>query len=308
MPGRSIKRIAWLLLAGLVVAAPVNWASGWRLFELADFKWQQWRNARQGQQQSALWLPDYQVEIEALPLAGLRNVSALTYDPDRRSLFSVTNKNAELLELSLDGKVLQRIPLTGFGDAEAVEYISPGIYVISDERRHKLFRVHVDEHTRWLDSADSEQLTLQVGPQDNQGFEGLAYDPAGKRLFIAKERDPLRILSVEGFPRDGYGPALPVTVEDDRQRDQGLFVRDLSALQFDPRSGHLLVLSDESKIILELDLAGKPVSSMLLWRGMHGLKRSVPQAEGLALDEQGVLYLVSEPNLFYRFARPSLEN
>ena len=36
----------------------------------------------------------------------------------------------------------------------------------------------------------------------------------------------------------------------------------------------------------------------------HGLKRGVPQAEGLAIDDQGVLYLVSEPNLFYRFAKP----
>ena len=40
-----------------------------------------------------------------------------------------------------------------------------------------------------------------------------------------------------------------------------------------------------------------------LLRGMNGLKRSVPQAEGLAMDEQGTLYLVSEPNLFYRFGR-----
>jgi uncharacterized protein YjiK len=39
-------------------------------------------------------------------------------------------------------------------------------------------------------------------------------------------------------------------------------------------------------------------------RGRHGLQRSVPQAEGLASDEQGNLYLVSEPNLFYRFSKP----
>jgi uncharacterized protein YjiK len=66
----------------------------------------------------------------------------------------------------------------------------------------------------------------------------------------------------------------------------------------------LLALSDESGLILELDLAGEPISSLLLWRGLHGLKRRVPQAEGLALDDRGVLYLVSEPNLFYRFAKP----
>lgn len=298
----SLKRLSVLLLF-LVAVVAIMLGSNWRLFELAQFQWQAWRNAGQWRQES-LWLPDYQVQIEARAIAGLENVSALTFDPDRRSLLSVTNKANELIELSTDGELLRRIPLTGFGDTEAVEYISQGIYVISDEHGQRLFRVHVDERTRWLDAADSEQLTLPNGPHDNNGFEGLAYDPAGQRLFIAKERNPLRIFSVAGFPRDGYGPPVEVRVKSDRQRDRELFVRDLSALQFDPHTGHLLALSDESGLILELDLAGEPISSLLLWRGLHGLKRRVPQAEGLALDDRGVLYLVSEPNLFYRFAKP----
>ena len=57
--------------------------------------------------------------------------------------------------------------------------------------------------------------------------------------------------------------------------------------------------------MIELDLDGRPISTLSLLRGMHGLKRSVPQAEGLAMDEQGTLYLVSEPNLFYVFAKPT---
>ena len=275
----------------------------WRLFERAWFSVQEWRHAAEWQGRS-LWLPDYRVTVEAQVIDGLSDdVSALTYDPDRRSLFTVTNQRAELIELSLAGKILRRMPLTGFGDAEAVEYISPGIYVISDERAQRLFKVHVDDNTRWLDAADSEQLSLGLGLNGNRGFEGLAYDSQGRRLFVAKERDPLRILEITGFPGDEQRLNLQVT--DDQRRDRGLFVRDLSSLQFDERSGHLLALSDESRLVIELDLAGRPISTLSLLRGMHGLKRSVPQAEGLAMDEQGTLYLVSEPNLFYVFAKPA---
>jgi uncharacterized protein YjiK len=275
----------------------------WRLFERAWFSVQEWRHAAEWQGRS-LWLPDYRVTVEAQVIDGLSDdVSALTYDPDRRSLFTVTNQRAELIELSLAGKILRRMPLTGFGDAEAVEYISPGIYVISDERAQRLFKVHVDENTRWLDAADSEQLSLGLGLNGNKGFEGLAYDSQGQRLFVAKERDPLRILEITGFP--GNEQRLNLQVTDDQRRDRRLFVRDLSSLQFDERSGHLLALSDESRLVIELDLDGRPISTLSLLRGMHGLKRSVPQAEGLAMDEQGTLYLVSEPNLFYVFAKPT---
>ncbi len=305
MPLLSKSR-AVLITGLLLVLLPLLWAGQqWRVFERGWFAVQEWRHAAEWRERS-LWLPDYQVVIEAQPIAGLEDdVSALTYDPDRRSLFSVTNHKAELIELSLNGQVLRRIALVGFGDAEAVEYIGPGTYVISDERAQRLFKVHVDERTRWLDAADSEQLSLGLGLNGNKGFEGLAYDSQGRRLFVAKERDPLRILEITGFP--SAEQRLNLHVADDLKRDRRLFVRDLSSLQFDERSGHLLALSDESRLVVELDVDGRPISTLSLLRGMHGLKRSVPQAEGLAMDETGELYLVSEPNLFYRFTKKAGE-
>jgi uncharacterized protein YjiK len=88
-------------------------------------------------------------------------------------------------------------------------------------------------------------------------------------------------------------------------RDAGMFVRDLSSLQYDERSGHLLALSDESRLILELDVDGRPLSTMSISGGRQGLKKTVPQAEGIAMDDDGTLYLVSEPNLFYVFKKPT---
>ncbi|PDQ07840.1 hypothetical protein CJZ73_23850 [Salmonella enterica subsp. enterica serovar Enteritidis] len=42
---------------------------------------------------------------------------------------------------------------------------------------------------------------------------------------------------------------------------------------------------------------------MSLRRGHCGLRRDIPQAEGIASDDRDTLWIVSEPNLFYRFTR-----
>ncbi len=289
-----------LLLLGLL-------AQEYGLFGRAWFNVQQWQHAAKWQEGS-IWLSDYQVEIEAKPIAGLDDdVSALTFDPDRNSLFTVTNDKPQLIELSLEGEILRRIELQGFGDTEAVEYISPGLYVITDERRQRLIKVRVDDTTTALHADQAQQLSLSIGLNGNKGFEGLAYDSAGQRLFVAKERDPLRIYEIHGFPQRDPQQPFAVHVVDDHQRDAGLFVRDLSSLQFDERTGHLLALSDESRLVLELNVDGQPISSLSLLGGRNGLKRSVPQGEGIAMDDQGTLYLVSEPNLFYRFRKPEAE-
>lgn len=290
-----------LLLAALMLAAVA--AQQFRLFERGWFVVQEWRHAAEWRDKS-IWLPDYVATLQAQPIVGLEDdVSALTYDPDRRSLFTVTNQQPRIVELSLDGRILRQVPLVGFGDPEAIEYISPDLYVITDERLQRLVKVRLTESTPYIDAADSQQLSLGIGLNGNKGFEGLAYDRQGQRLFVAKERDPVSIYEIHGFPHTNPDKPFAVHVVDDPKRDARLFVRDLSSLQYDERSGHLLALSDESRLVLELNADGKPISGLSLLGGQQGLKKGVPQAEGLALDDAGNLYLVSEPNLFYVFKK-----
>lgn len=285
-----------LILCGALFAYG---AQQYRLFELA---WFEIRSVWQPSQ-SALGLPRYRAEIQAQPIDGLdADVSALTYDTQRNTLFTVINKKAELVELSLQGEVLRRIALHGFGDAEAVEYISPGVLVISDEREQRLVRVAIDDQTHVLEASQGQQLGLGLGRNGNKGFEGLAYDSQGKRLYVAKERDPMRIYEIDGFAEPGREG---IHITENPERDARMFVRDLSSLQFDEASGHLLALSDESSRVIELDKDGHVVGTLSLGKGSAGLERSVPQPEGMAMDEHGTLYLVSEPNLFYVFRRPA---
>ncbi|KAF2389496.1 MULTISPECIES: SdiA-regulated domain-containing protein [Pseudomonas] len=302
---RRLARPKPLILILSVIALIVLVALGQylRLFERAWFNMHTlWQPAGE----HSIGLDHYRVVIEAQVIDGLDDdVSALTYDPVRKSLFTVTNKNAELIELSLDGKILRRISLIGFGDPEAVEFISADTYVVTDESQQRLIKIHLEKDTTFLDAADAEQMTLGVHMSGNKGFEGLAYDSVGKRLFVAKERDPMLIYEVQGFPHYNPEKSYAVHVVNNPKRDAGMFVRDLSSLQYDERSGHLMALSDESRLIMELDVDGRPLSTMSLNKGRQGLQKTVPQAEGIAMDDDGTLYLVSEPNLFYTFKKPA---
>ncbi|WP_338649036.1 SdiA-regulated domain-containing protein [Pseudomonas sp. ML2-2023-3] len=296
---RPFALVLGVILVALVAAGFA--AQHFRIFERAWFQASQlWQPA----DPAAINLGEYRAVLQGKVIEGLEDdVSALTYDPLRKSLFTVTNKKAELVELSLDGRLLRRIALVGFGDAEAVEFIGENTYVITDERQQRLIKVRIDDSTQVLDAKDAEQLTLGINRLGNKGFEGLAYDSVGKRLFVAKERDPMLIYEVRGFPQANAQQPYATHVVTNPRRDARLFVRDLSSLQFDERTGHLLALSDESRLLLELDLEGRPISVLSLKKGRHGLKKSVPQAEGVAMDEDGTVYVVSEPNLFYVFKK-----
>ncbi|MCE0849905.1 MULTISPECIES: SdiA-regulated domain-containing protein [Pseudomonas] len=297
---RFVRPFPVLVVIGLILLGLAG--QEFRLFERGWFNLKAWWQPAE----QSIGLDRYRVVVEAQPIEGLDDdISALTYDPDRKTLFTVTNARSELIELSPDGRILRRVPLTGFGDPEAVEYVGANSYVITDERQQRLIRVRLEDDTMFLDAGDAEQLTLGIGLNGNKGFEGLAYDSAGKRLFVAKERDPMLIYEVHGFPHDNPEQPYAVHVVQDRKRDSRLFVRDLSSLQFDERSGHLLALSDESRLVLELDVEGRPLSTLSLRKGFQGLQATVPQAEGIAMDEAGTIYLVSEPNLFYVFKQPA---
>ena len=111
---------AFIVLVVLLVLATAG--HEFRLFERGWFNLKTWWQPAE----QSIGLDRYRVAIEAQPIVGLDDdISALTYDPDRKSLFTVTNARSELIELSLDGRILRRVPLTGFGDPEAVEYVGP---------------------------------------------------------------------------------------------------------------------------------------------------------------------------------------
>ncbi|MCQ4348674.1 SdiA-regulated domain-containing protein [Pseudomonas stutzeri] len=296
MPAPRRRRLLSAALS-IVLAAGLLAAHLLHLDDRLALYWQELRSD-EDERQSGIWLPDYRLVLET-ELAGLAEdeTSGLTWNPLTGTLFTVTGQNPQLVEFTPGGVILRRIPLDGFSDPEAVEALGDGRLAIVDERRRLLAVFHLEPDVERLDLATLPTYDLGFAEAGNKGFEGLAWNPQTRRLLLAKERDPLGLFSLPFPGEDGAAGAL------EPLPGGHLLVRDLSSVAIDPRSGHTLLLSDESRLLVELDLEGRPRSFIALFGGLNGLVRGIAQAEGVAMDADGNIYVVGEPNRFYVFAR-----
>lgn len=290
----SMRWYSWLLLVGVVmygIAIAMHWDDRGLLWVLERFE-------SPAERQESVWLPDYRAVIDAKVLPGMEDdeASDLAYNPQSKTLFSVMGKNPFLVELTLQGEVLRKIPLVGWSNPEGVAVLENGLIGIVDERDHMLTMVKLEADTRELNVANFPKYDLGPSKDQNKAFEGIAWDPRKQQLLLGEERPP----ALFTWKSDG---SQVLKGEKQKLESDELDLRNLSAVSIDPRTGHTLLLSADSHMLLELAENGEQVSFMTLLGGFNGLKKTIPRAEGVAMDENGVLYMVSEPNLFYRFEK-----
>ncbi|WP_432217996.1 SdiA-regulated domain-containing protein [Pseudomonas kribbensis] len=294
---RSRFALRWYYWLLLVVAAAYGLAHAMH-WDDRGLLWVRERFESPTERTESVWLPDYRVVIDGKLLPGMEKdeASDLSYDPQTKTLFSVMGKNPFLVELTLQGDVLRKMPLVGWINPEGVTVMGNGLLAIVDEREHMLSIVKVDADTRELKRDDFPKYDLGPSKNQNKAFEAITWDARNQRLLLGEERPP----ALFTWKSDGSQ-----TLTGDKQKlpNDDLDIRNLSALAIDPRTGHTLVLSADSHLLLELDEKGEQVSFMTLLGGFNGLKNTIPRAEGVTMDEQGTLYMVSEPNLFYRFEK-----
>jgi len=292
--------LALLLAVALLLTASAAW-----YYRLVPLIWY-WRDIP-AHAPGSLGLAEYRVTLAAKPLAGITaNASALTYNDETDTLFTTINIPSQIVELTREGEILRRFPVEGVEDLEGIAHMEGNLFALIDERKQQIYRVAIEADTLEIDVQDAPRLGLGILLNDNLGFEGISWDEKNHRLFVAKEKSP-RVFEIRGLPRlmDGQGNGeinLQIHEWQPKQHFRH-FVRDLSSLSSDNQSGRILLLSDESRLLVEYSAEGELAGLMPLWRGWHGLTESIPQAEGVAVGRDGTIYIISEPNLFYRFER-----
>ncbi|EBH6592354.1 YjiK family protein [Salmonella enterica] len=246
-----------------------------------------------GDKPSALTLSSYKAVIQQKPVAGVEsNLSGLTYSAEDRMLFAVINNPPELVWLTTEGQLVGRMPLQGIHDPESIAWSGGNQFQIGSEKDGAVYKTQVDIQRGTMQIISMVKLE-GYDKAKNKGLEGTAWDAKNERLYAAKERKPIMIKEVE-MSKNGITRALPSAIT--------ASVSDVSGLEYHAPTNSLLVLSDESKMILEVSSEWRVRDRLFLTAEWSGLRDDIPQPEGIAMDNENNLYIVSEPNLFYKFS------
>ncbi|EFV1354458.1 YjiK family protein [Salmonella enterica] len=247
-----------------------------------------------GDKPSALTLSGYKAVIQQKPIAGIKsNLSGLTYSAEDRMLFAVINNPPELVWLTTEGQLVGRMPLQGIHDPESIAWSGGNQFQIGSEEEGAVYKTQVDIQRGVMQIISMVKLE-GYDKAKNKGLEGTAWDAKNERLYAAKEKKPIVIKEVE-VRKNAITSSLPSTVT--------ASISDVSGLEYYAPTDSLLVLSDESKMILEVSSEWRVRDRLFLTAEWSGLREDIPQPEGIAMDDDDNLYIVSEPNLFYKFSR-----
>lgn len=241
-----------------------------------------------------------------------QEVSAVTYNWDTQTLFVVGDGGTSIVQVSKTGQLINSMTLatgsspqgTTFYDPEGLTYIGNGKFVLVEERdRQAVEFTYVAGTTLTRSAAQTVKLGTTIG---NIGLEGLCYDPMTSGFIFAKETQPQGIFQtgidfVAGTATNGSPSTVNSTTLFDPALANVLDFADvfalstLPALNGQPNYGNLLVLSQESGKVVNISRSGV-VSSSLTIVSDPGNPLSLPdqQHEGLTMDSDGILYIVSE--------------
>ena len=224
------------------------------------------------------------------------NLSGLAYDFDQHLLIGIINSPPSIVILDTKGNTLRHHPIHGANDTESVVYIGNGQVALLQEKRNSILLAFLPaEDNMPITVHEANAFKLNAPEDKNNGPEGIAYHALTDTFYIVKERQPTALYAVQGLMTD---PPNAIQYNLSHYLSPLDFATDLSGLTLDTQNQHLLLLSDEAQMIVAIDLKGNFIGHFDL--APWNTTLPPPQPEGITISPDGTIYIVSEPNLFYR--------
>ena len=258
------------------------------------------------QAQTSIGLQNYAlVGNYAVPALGLLTLelSAVTYAADRGTLFVVGDEGFGIVELTLTGNIIGSMAFNWAGtgsshnDAEGLTYLGGGQFVVVDERPQIGYRFNYTAGgSVTLAAQPQAPFGSTAGSVGNVGTEGISWDPRDGSFVSVKQDNPLQVRAGGLNFAVGGGTSTMTTLFTGPTSLFGVnnfadvqTLSPVAALAGAPAANNLLILSLDSRRLIELDRSSGIVLSSLDLAGLG------PQAiEGLTVDTLGNIYIVAE--------------
>jgi uncharacterized protein YjiK len=276
-----------------------------------------WIDAARAQAPAMLSSPFYLLDSRprmAVPNGpALGNFSGVAFNPVTNSLFVVDNGVSHVYEYDLTGAHRRTITTTGFDDTEGIYWLGGDRFALLEEKTTHINLITIDATTTAITKSSlpaPDVIRPDLVPGDpglgslnptglNTGLEGVAFDAARNVYYVTKEKS-------EGTPGDhsvnifAVAPDGVATVLFNPSVRHGAsptsltgVATDIADIHYDPRTEHLIVLSQESRRLIEVTLAGEVIRT----RTQPGT-----QAEGITFTPDGRdLYVVGENREFFHY-------
>jgi uncharacterized protein YjiK len=242
-----------------------------------------------------------------------QETSAITYNRDTDTLFVVGDGGTSVVQVSKTGQLIDSMTLaldpskpqgTYFYDPEGLAYVGNGQFVMVEERyRQANLFTYAANTTLGAGGVQTVKLGTTIG---NVGIEGISFDPFTSGFVAVKEINPEGIFQTTiNFPAGTASNGSPITVNSTNLFNPALAgltdfaevfsLSNLASLNGNADFSHLLLLSQEDGRIVNVDRSGTVYSSLTI-TGDPGDLLSIAnmQHEGLTMDDNGILYVVSE--------------
>ena len=241
-----------------------------------------------------------------------QEASGVAYNWDTQTLFIVGDGAKSVTEVSKTGALISTMNLalgassqgTEFFDVEGITYIGNGEFVMTEERDRQAVKfTYVAGGTLTRAAAQTVKLGTTIG---NVGLEGVSYDPQTSGFIFTKELDPMGLFQTTiDFAAGTASNGSPTTVNSTNLFNPALAsLEDMSdvfalsnipTITGQPQTGNLLILSQESGMIRNVDRSGNILSTLTLVSDPGNPMTIQNQThEGLTMDRDGNLYVVSE--------------
>ena len=235
-------------------------------------------------------LSNYTQEIPSTTISWISDdLSGVAFNTSTNNLFMIEDDDGVIWETDINIEYLRTVIGGEFGDVEDIEYLNNHEFaIVTEEGRLYIGLIGNDDNS--IDPDIFQEIIFDTHDENN-GAEGVAFDSLNQLYFVVKEKDPMAFYIFQK-PAHNNDTTMTPDIPFNAETEFSGIVSDLSSIAFDYRTNRVLILSDESQKLIDVNPWSGEIYGILNLDDME-------QPEGVCfINDNFDLLIVGEPNAY----------